>query len=122
MANYTGSSAFTIPRPIRIKDGVNKETIAGTKTLTYVDSQVQAITPSGGSRTIVLPALKDGAYFTIVNLDTTHALDVNTPAGAKIVTLAANNTGSPAASGVQCFCDGSVWIGIHITCSMAFSA
>ena len=122
MANYNGSSAFTIPRPIRIKDGINKETIVGTKTLTYSDSQIQAITPSGGSRIIVLPAIKDGAYFTIVNLDSSNTLTVHTPAGVGLATLLANSSVTPVASGVKCFCNGALWIGIHFNCSIGFSA
>ena len=123
MASYNGSQLFTIPRPIRIKDGVNSEIITAQKTLTYKDSQVQMISPhTAGVKTIKLPALKDGAYFYIYNKDTVSTLTVKTPADTTLMTLAANDPVTAAASGSFIWSDGTKWDGVQITCSIFHAA
>ena len=65
MASYNGKSPFTLPRPLRHKDGVNPETITVNKTLTYFDSQFQLLLNQTGSLDVVLPEHKDGSFFWI---------------------------------------------------------
>ena len=61
---YTSKTAFKIPRRKLNPDGVNTETITTNRTLTYADSQFQAITNStGGSLNVTLPDEEDGAFF-----------------------------------------------------------
>ena len=107
MAEYNGSAAFTIPRHVRYKDGINIETITGDKALTYHDSQYQILTNSKGSNADVrAPAKKNGAMFWIKNA---------AASGHPILIQEADTTpiiGSPGlAAGKLCciVCDGSNW-------------
>lgn len=118
---YDSTQLFTIPRSIRVKNGINTESISTMKTLTYADSQVQLLSPSGGTKTVKLPALKSGMYFHIFNTSASQTMHVHTPTGVNLYTLAAN-AGSAAACGIHCFCDGVKWYGVEITCRIAFSA
>ena len=107
MANYTGSSAFTLPRHIRFKDGINIETITTDKPLSYSDSQYQIITNSKGSNAdIRMPAKKNGAMFWIKNAaGSGHALIIQEADTSPII------GGAGLAAGKACciVCDGSNW-------------
>lgn len=65
MAEYNGKQAFTIPRHIRFKDGVNIEQISGNKTLTYKDSMFQRLDAQSGGLEVILPEEKNGGFFVI---------------------------------------------------------
>ena len=107
MANYTGSSAFTLPRHIRFKDGINIETITTDKPLSYSDSQYQIITNSKGSNAdIRMPAKKNGAMFWIKNAaGSGHALIIQEADTSPII------GGAGLAAGKACciVCDGTNW-------------
>ena len=94
MANYTGSTAFKIPRRAQNPGGVNTETIGTNKTLVYSDSQFHALTNnSGGSVNCTLPTEEDGAFFWIRNqAGSTGAISVNNPAASGVVSLAAGES------------------------------
>ena len=91
MAAYTSKTAFKIPRRKLNPDGVNTETITTNKTLTYADSQFQAITNStGGSLNVTLPEEEDGAFFWIRNqAGSSGQISVNNPAASGVVALTA---------------------------------
>ena len=118
---YKTDAFATQTAPAILRGGVNKETITTTKVLTYRDSTVQAITPSGGTKIVKLPAGKEGATFLICNLDGANALDVQTAAGVSLKTLAANNSGTPAVSIVECWYSGALWGAICKTGDIAFA-
>ena len=122
MSQFASSILFSIDTALQLNGGVNKETITTTKTLTYRDSTVQLITPSGGSKTVKLPALKGGVQFLIANLDPSNTLKVWTPTDVELVTLAANSSSTPVGSSCLCWCDGSVWTCITIISHIGFSA
>ncbi len=85
MANYTGKNPFQIPRPIRTPGGFNAETLAASKTLTYQDSQFQALDPGGSGRDVALPAAgaRKGAFFWIANkANAAEALTLLQPDGS----------------------------------------
>jgi hypothetical protein len=107
MANYNGSSAFTLPRHIRFKDGINIETITTDKPLSYADSQYQIITNSKGSAAdIRMPAKKNGAMFWIKNAAASgHAIIIQEADTTPII------GGGGLAAGKACciVCDGSNW-------------
>lgn len=69
MASFTGKNPFIIPRPQRYPGGFNAETLTGTHTLTYRDSQFQALDPGGASRNLNMPAAGSrlGHFFWIAN-------------------------------------------------------
>ena len=86
MANYNAAQAFTIPRHIRYKDGVNVETLAGAKTLDYKSSMIQVLNTGGSTRVVNLPAAKNGAVFHIANSGSGgHDLTVTKPDASTIV-------------------------------------
>ena len=65
---FKGSNPFKVPRPMRLPDGWNAETLAGDKTLTIQDAQMQALDCGGSSRNLHLPAGQvKGHYFHIAN-------------------------------------------------------
>lgn len=102
MANYNAAQAFTIPRHIRYKDGVNVETLAGAKTLDYKSSMIQVLDPDSVARVVNLPAAKNGAVFYIANSGSGGVnLTVTKPDASTI--LVANGEGLMIAS------DGSNW-------------
>lgn len=107
MANYNAAQAFTIPRHIRYKDGVNIETITADKPLSYTDSQYQVLTNSKGSNADVrMPAKKNGAMFWIKNdAASGHALFIQEADTTPII------GGAGLAAGKVCcvVCDGSNW-------------
>ena len=107
MAQYNAKQAFTIPRPIRLKDGVNIETITADKTLSYLDSQYQLLKNSKGSdATIKVPAENNGAWFWF-HCDSTsgHAYVIQTAGGAPIIGGGGLGIGKSA----LLVCDGSEW-------------
>tara|TARA_Y100001973_G_C5138330_1_gene301539 strand:- start:481 stop:807 length:327 start_codon:yes stop_codon:yes gene_type:complete len=67
MASYNAKGQFTLPRQLRLKDGVNVETLAGAKTLDRASSMIQILNPDGAERVINLPAVHDGMVFWIAN-------------------------------------------------------
>jgi hypothetical protein len=106
-SSYNAAQAFTVPRHIRHKDGINIETLAADKALTYSDSQYQILTNSKGSAADVrMPAKKNGAMFWIKNqAGSGHALFIQEEDTTPII-------GSPGlAAGKLCcvVCDGSSW-------------
>ena len=102
MANYNASQAFTIPRHIRFRDGVNVETLAGAKTLDYKSSMIQVLDPDSSDRVVNLPAAKNGAVFWIANSGNGGSnLTVTKPDASTI--LVGNGQGLMIAS------DGSNW-------------
>jgi len=107
MAEYNGKQAFTVPRPICVKDGINIETITADKTLTYRDSQYQVLTNNKGSVAVVkLPVLKNGAYFWITcGSSSANTINVKDADGADII--ATPNLGAGKAALIAC--DGSNW-------------
>ena len=110
MANYNGSSAFTIPRHIRFKDGINIETITTDKPLSYADSQYQIITNNKGSTAdIRMPAKKNGAMFWIKNTAASgHNLFIQEADTTAII------GGSGLGVGKACcvVCDGTNWVAL----------
>ena len=67
MASYNAKGQFTLPRQLRLKDGVNVETLAGAKTLDRSSSMIQILDPDGSQRDINLPDMHDGMVFWISN-------------------------------------------------------
>ncbi len=105
MAEYNGSAAFTIPRHIRAKDGINAEAITDAVTLTYKSSQYQIFTLTALSAgTCMLPAVKNGAYFYIKNAaGSNQPINVNDPStGGTVSTITVGQ-------GILVVCDGSAW-------------
>lgn len=105
MANYNAAQAFTIPRHIRAKDGVNAQAMSDTITLTYSSSQYQILTLTAVSaKTCMLPAVKNGAYFYIKNAaGSNQPINVNDPStGGTVSTITVGQ-------GVLVVCDGSAW-------------
>ena len=47
MASYNAKGQFVLPRQLRLKDGVNVETLAGAKTLDRASSMIQILNPDG---------------------------------------------------------------------------
>jgi hypothetical protein len=100
MAQYNGKQHFTIPRPIKFKDGVNIEQISDNKTLTYKDSMFQRLDATVGSLEVILPEEKNGGMF-VINCQG-NPIDVKNGAGTTIKLL------SVGEGGMFC-CDGSSW-------------
>ena len=67
MASYNAKGQFTLPRQLRLKDGVNVESLGGAKTLDKASSMIQILNPNGAERVVNLPAVQDGALFWIAN-------------------------------------------------------
>jgi hypothetical protein len=106
MASYNSSAAFTIPRHIRAKDGINVQAITDTITLTYSSSQYQILTLTAVSaKTCMLPAVKNGGYFYIKNASgSNQPINVNDPStGGTVSTITVGQ-------GVLVVCDGSAWL------------
>lgn len=86
MAKYNAGAAFTLPRHLRLKDGVNVETLAGDKTLTTRSSMIQVLGTGGSGRVVNLPAVKDGMVFWIANKGSGgHDLTVTKPDSSTII-------------------------------------
>tara|TARA_Y100000401_G_scaffold112213_1_gene111361 strand:- start:2119 stop:2457 length:339 start_codon:yes stop_codon:yes gene_type:complete len=89
MASYNGNGAFVLPRALRIKNGVNVETIAVARTLTLKDSMVQLLdNSSGGSLELHFPPYKEGAIFAVKSTGT-HSIVCKRESGSVIDTIAA---------------------------------
>ena len=101
---YNGSQALKIARRYQNPGGVNVETIATNKTLTYRSGQFQLLTnTTGGALNCTLPAEADGAYFWIRNqAGSTQNISVNNPAASGVVILAPGEA-------ALCVCDSSSW-------------
>lgn len=97
---YNGKQLFTIPRPIKYKDGVNIEQISTNRTLTYRDSQYQRLDATVGSLEVILPEEKNGAMF-VINCQG-NSFTVKDEGGATIKIL------SVGEGGMFC-CDGTSW-------------
>ena len=104
MAQYTGKTFFTLPRPLAYKNGVNIETIAANKTLTYFDSQFQILTDStaSASREVLLPEPKNGAWFLIRNDSSAPSEYAVKSGGSTVATVQIEK-------GALFVCDGSTW-------------
>lgn len=100
MAQYNGKQHFTIPRPIKFKDGVNIEQISDNKTLTYRDSMYQRLDAQTGSLEVILPKEKNGAMFVI-----------NCQGQPFTIKDEAGNTvkGLSVGEGAMVCCDGTNW-------------
>lgn len=100
MAEYNAKQAFTIPRHIRFKDGVNIEAISGNKTLTYKDSMFQRLDAQSGGLEVILPEEKNGGVF-VINCQG-QSFTVKDSAGVTVKVLSLGEGGLFA-------CDGDVW-------------
>lgn len=100
MAEYNAKQAFTIPRHIRFKDGVNIEQISANKTLTYKDSMFQRLDAQAGSLEVILPQEKNGGVF-IINCQG-QSFTVKDAAGVTVKVLSVDE-------GCIVACDGDVW-------------
>lgn len=102
MANYNAKGQFVLPRQLRLKDGVNVETLAGAKTLDKASSMIQILDPDSSGRVVNLPALQNGMVFWIANSGNGGAdLTVTKPDASTI--LVSNG------KGLMIACDGSQW-------------
>ena len=99
MAEYNAKQAFTIPRHIRFKDGVNIEQISANKTLTYKDSMFQRLDAQSGSLEVILPEEKNGGVF-IINCQG-NSFTVKDPAGTTVKILSTNEGGLFACNGTS---------------------
>ena len=89
MANYNGNGAFVLPRALRIKNGVNVETMAIARTLTLKDSMVQLLDNStGGTLDLNFPDYKEGAIFAIKSTGSAGIV-LKRASGSTIATVAA---------------------------------
>lgn len=100
MAQYNGKQSFTIPRHIRLKDGVNIEAISENKTLTYKDSMLQRLDAQVGSLEVILPEEKNGGVF-VINCQG-NSFTVKNDVGSTIKTLSVGE-------GALFACDGTDW-------------
>lgn len=90
---FKGSNPFKIPRPVRYPDGWNAETLAGDKTLTLKDAQMQALDCGGDSRNIHLPSGSvKGHFYHIANKsDAAEVLVLTQPDGTTQVCQVSQN-------------------------------
>ncbi len=100
MAEYNGKQAFTIPRHIRLKDGVNIQQISVNKTLTYKDSMLQRLDAQTTSLDVILPIEKNGGVF-VINCQG-QAITVKDGSGTTIKALSVGE-------GALFACDGTEW-------------
>lgn len=100
MAEYNGKQAFTIPRHIRLKDGVNIQQISVNKTLTYKDSMLQRLDAQTTSLDVILPIEKNGGVF-VINCQG-QSFTVKDGAGVTVKTLSVGE-------GALFACDGTEW-------------
>ncbi len=97
MANYNAKGQFVLPRQLRLKDGVNVETLADAKTLDKASSMIQVLDPDGSGRVITLPDAQNGMVFWIANSGNSGAdLTVTKPDSSTI--LVSNGKGLMIAS------------------------
>lgn len=97
MAQYNAKGQFVLPRQLRLKDGVNVETLADAKTLDKSSSMIQVLDPDGVGRVINLPDVFDGMVFWIANSGNSGAdLTVTKPDSSTI--LVSNGKGLMIAS------------------------
>ena len=103
MASYYNSAqAFKVARHFEFKNGVNIETLAANKELSYKDSMIQILDPDV-ARDVTLPAERKGAIFFIKNEDAgANSLTVKDRSTATVATVAAGE-------GSLFACDGAVW-------------
>lgn len=99
---YTDKQEFKIPRHIVLKNGVNVESLSGTKTLIESSGMIQILNPNGDHRVVNLPAVKNGmAYFI-----------ANSGSGAKDLTVTKPDSGTFVVSngkGLLIACNGTNW-------------
>ena len=108
MASYNGNGAFVLPRALRLKNGINVETISGNKDLSLFDSQIQILTNSKGSvATVKVPPKKDGLHVWIkCETGSGDELYIQDQDGVDII-------GAPylaAGKAAYIVCDGSNWV------------
>ena len=104
MAQYTGKSGFTVPRPIIIKNGVNDGVITATPIqLTQQSSTVQILSnATGATQDVKLPAVKNGLQYWVANKATsTGAVSVNLQSGTLVGSVAAGAAGWYVSDGVN---------------------
>lgn len=102
MAEYNAKGAFVLPRQLRMKDGVNVETLAGPKTLDKASSMIQVLGTGGAPRVVNLPAVKDGMVFWIANKGSGgHDLTVTKPDASTILVS--------DGEGLMIACDSTNW-------------
>jgi len=106
---FASDILFSIDTALQLKGAVNVETLtSSTKDLEYSDSTVQ-ILEAHASGDLKLPAAKSGVIFVLCNTSGSNALEIKIQSGSLLISLAANNAGSPAASTAICYCDGTNW-------------
>ena len=66
---FKGSNPFKVPRPMRLPDGWNAETLAGDKTLTIQDAQAQTVVSFSYGDSDPWPERADGSGATLVLID-----------------------------------------------------
>lgn len=99
-SSYKDSAEFKIPRHIVSKNGVNIEQIGSNRTLTYVDSQFQRLDATVGALDVILPVIKNGAWF-VINCQG-NGFTVKDADGATV-------KGLSVGEGCIVACDGSNW-------------
>ena len=100
---FSDKPFFKIPRTILRKGFLNVETIAATKTLTSIDSEVQILS-AALVQDLILPSLLNGRYYKIKSTGAA-AITVKDAAGGTVVTLATGISSTV-------YCDGLVWVAI----------
>ena len=107
--SYASNILFSIDTALQMKGGVNVEALtAASRVLVYKDSSIQFL-DAHASGDLKLPAAKSGVFFVLCNTSGSNVLHVKLASGTVLVSLAANNAGSPAASTCIAYCDGSNW-------------
>ena len=108
MAQFASDVLFSIDTALQLKNGLNAETIATNKTLTYRDSTVQALKNVTGTLDVILPAAKSGCGFWIKSrASSTSNIVVKDSAGNTFATLGAGNS-------VYVVADDSAWYDIML--------
>lgn len=111
MAQFASDVLFSIDTALQLRNAVNVQSLPASNTeLTYQSSTIQIVEAGTAGCSLQLPLKKNGVCFVVCNTSASNSLQVlNKEAGFLIVTLAANNSGSPAASTAIFWCDGSNW-------------
>lgn len=103
----SGTAIRAMTAPITLRHGVGTGTLTGNIALTYRDAQILSLDPGGASRTITLPAARDGASFTIANAaDADERLTVYAADGSTVVAIV------PAAGSIQVAAEGATWVAV----------
>jgi hypothetical protein len=111
LEHFLSSTAVPLLHQLRIRNGVQAETLVGAETLTARSANFLALDPGGSNRNVDLPAEEDseGLQFSIYNsADADEDLVIRNDAAATIVTI---NQGEFAIVG----CDGAAWFVLALT-------